>query len=365
MLQVIREYAADRLAEGPDATEMRRRHAAWLADLVEEVEPELERANLRRWQQGLRREEDNIRTALRWAIQQGDAETGLRIAGSLWRFWHFWGGLREGGGWLERVLAMPGADTLPATRARAVTGLAGLRYWQGQAERAEALYAEALELRRRLGDRVAIADALRDLVWSALARGQVELAARRSDEALEQYRAAGDEVGEASIMTWRHVSAFLMGAGGSYDDAVAATLQAAELYEDAGLARDESEARGSTAYVHWIAGQHEASHAALRSALRAIDRLGDVGRLAPRLKMAAALELALGRPERAVRLAAASARHADELGGELGGAFLQVGDPLEEAREHMTPEEHAHAVQRGREMSIEEMVAYALEEDAR
>ena len=89
--------------------------------------------------------------------------------------------------------------------------------------------------------------------------------------------------------------------------------------------------------------------------------LGTLGRLPLGLKILAAVELGMGRPERAVRLGAAAERYNDEIGGELPDVIAQLGDPVEEARPLLEPDEHARAVAEGRSMSLEEQIAYALE----
>ena len=59
---------------------------------------------------------------------------------------------------------------------------------------------------------------------------------------------------------------------------------------------------------------------------------------------------------------AASARYADEVGGNLSEAILRAGDPVEEARAILTEDAHARALELGRAMSIDEVAAYALED---
>ena len=125
MHQLTREYAAELLAAMPDHDAVERRHAEWVLDLFETAEPHLVLRDLRTWQERLRDEEDNLRRALRWTIDHGATELGLRIGGACWRFWFHWAELREGITWLEALLALPGADTAGEPRARALSSLAG------------------------------------------------------------------------------------------------------------------------------------------------------------------------------------------------------------------------------------------------
>jgi hypothetical protein len=93
--------------------------------------------------------------------------------------------------------------------------------------------------------------------------------------------------------------------------------------------------------------------------------MGNVGMLIW-LKMGAKLELAVGRPERAARMAAIAAQAVEELGGELPEGLIGPGDPLEETRLILPADEYARAVAEGRAMAsnFDAVAAYTLEDDA-
>src|SRR6185295_15589566 len=86
--------------------------------LAEEAESKLKGPQQVVWFARLEREHDNLRAALRWAEQQVDTETVLRIGVALYLFWLLHGHAREGLRWLEYGLAH-GADVPAAIRARA------------------------------------------------------------------------------------------------------------------------------------------------------------------------------------------------------------------------------------------------------
>ncbi|MBA2570183.1 MAG: adenylate/guanylate cyclase domain-containing protein, partial [Chloroflexi bacterium] len=111
MLETIREYALERLAATGAEDAIRRRHADTFLALAEAAEPHLTGADLAQWLDRLTHEHDDVRAALSWAIETGEAATGLRIGYAVWRFWHQRGHLREGRDWLSRLVGLAGAAT--------------------------------------------------------------------------------------------------------------------------------------------------------------------------------------------------------------------------------------------------------------
>ena len=87
MLETIREYALERLAERGDGKAVRRRHAGFYLSLAEEAEPALLGPQQLTWLERLDAERDNLRAALTWATEDGEADVGLRIGAALWRYW--------------------------------------------------------------------------------------------------------------------------------------------------------------------------------------------------------------------------------------------------------------------------------------
>jgi predicted ATPase/class 3 adenylate cyclase len=360
MLNVIREYAADKLGDEADADVIRRRHAEWMLALAEVAQPELRRRDVRRWQHRLRREEENLRTALRWALDHGEAEIGLRTAAAVWDFWHYWAELREGIDWLERLLAHPAGAGPTDARARGLDALAGLVYWQGKPDRAWTLYEEAAEIRRRLSDDHALAQALFHSAWAAAAAYDLDRAAERAAEARDLFAQVGDATNARLVSGWMVIEPVIVGAGGDPEAAVRTLPEVYDIARAAGRVHDAADWLSARAMVHRMIGDIGTALPAARKSIRAWFEFGNLGRLPLALKVAAALELQSGRPRRAVRLEAAAERLSEEVGGDLYQVFGQLGDPIEEARALLSSEEHARAVEAGRTVDLAENVAYAL-----
>src|ERR1700694_69234 len=140
MLETIREYVLQKLREGNEEEQARRRHLEYYTALAEEAEPELAGADQTAWLTSLESEHDNFRAALSWARAHAGA-CGLQLGGALWRFWHLHGHLSEGRMWLEGMLdcssdSEPDASEVRAYRARALNGAGNLAMYQGDFARA-------------------------------------------------------------------------------------------------------------------------------------------------------------------------------------------------------------------------------------
>lgn len=115
------------------------------------------------WLDRLETEHDNLRAALRWAEERGEAETGLRLGGVLWRFWLVRGHLSEGRERLAGLLALARTSTGMEARAEVLTGVGTLAQNQGDYVAALSLHQESLSLRRELGDKRSISFSLTNL----------------------------------------------------------------------------------------------------------------------------------------------------------------------------------------------------------
>jgi predicted ATPase len=194
MLETIRTFAREQLENLGEAEEARRAHAGWFLALAERAEIELVGPDQGVWYDRLESEHPNLRAALDWAIVRGDGESALRLGGALWRFWYVRGHLVEGSTWLERALALPAAAPGGA-RAQALHGAAVLAHNRGDFATAAAHYAEAIALRRRLGDDVGLARTLNNFAILAYERGDYRRATDLYQETLELRRLTGDRAG--------------------------------------------------------------------------------------------------------------------------------------------------------------------------
>jgi predicted ATPase/class 3 adenylate cyclase len=193
MLETIHEYAREKLEQSGEAEEVSGLHAAYFLAFAEEAEPELEGPDQASWMERLEADLDNFRAALSWLLEAGEAESALRTGGALWRFWKIRGHLSEGRRWLSAGLAA--GDAAPAgVRARAMLGLGDLDVMQGDYPQGEEKLEASLALFRGAGDGRAEAQALNILGWIASERNDLERAEKLLEESLALGREAGTPV---------------------------------------------------------------------------------------------------------------------------------------------------------------------------
>src|SRR3954447_12918188 len=108
MLETIREYGAERLAERGELGEVRARHADHFAALMAEAEPYLTSAQQLPWFEVLAAERDNVLAAMRYRCDAGDADGALRLAVSLASYAMMLGNHAEISTWMADALAVPG-----------------------------------------------------------------------------------------------------------------------------------------------------------------------------------------------------------------------------------------------------------------
>ena len=124
MLETIREFGLEALAHEGEVESVRAAHAAYFLAYAEAISPKLDEADQGRWLDLIEADHDNIRHALDWYHEMGDAERGIRLAAAMFRFWDTRDYIHEGRRHLEAMLALPAPNTHHASAARATEGLA-------------------------------------------------------------------------------------------------------------------------------------------------------------------------------------------------------------------------------------------------
>jgi predicted ATPase/DNA-binding XRE family transcriptional regulator len=375
MLETIREYAGAQLEAGGEAEEIRHRHATYYLSWAEAAAPELTGPEQVVWLERLERDRDNLRAALAWARERGEAETGLRLAAALWRYWAARGYLREGRAWLEGLLALARgsedagggaggtvrAAAAGALRARALFAAGWLARLQGDGAAAQTWLEQAAALGRAAGEPRTAAGALNALGLTAQHEGDLERAAARLEESLALMQEVGDRRGIAVALGNLGAVALYQG---DLERAAASTEEALAFFRQAGDRDSSAVCLRNMGKVARRQGEAARAEALQREALALFRELGDPLRSAEGLELLAGTAGATGQWERAARLlGAAAALRAPLDAPPLAQDRADVEQAVAPARAALGEDAWAAAFAFGQALSLEEAIAYALEPD--
>ena len=189
LLETVRSFTAARLMATGAADATRRRHADAFLALAAEAKRHEATMTRAVWLERLSTDEANLRAAVRWCVDAGEAQLALRFVADLWRFWQADGRLSEGRALATRVLEMPGSEAHTSARMWALGAAGSLAYWQADLATTRALYEAQVELARMLEDDRGIADALFNLAHvDILDQSDATAGRRRIEEARLRYR---------------------------------------------------------------------------------------------------------------------------------------------------------------------------------
>ena len=354
MLETIREYGRDRLAASGESDEVGLRHLHFYRDLAEMAEPELVGPDQAAFLDRLELEHDNLRDALRRAVDRRYAEAGLRLAAALWRFWFQRGYLREGRAWLQALLALEPDSPSPA-RARAYGALGGLAYWLSDVDETERAYDAALHLYRQLGDREGEAEALYNMAFVPAMRGDMEEAGRRFEGSL----AAANRVGRSDVIA-KSKQGLGMAIQASAPELAVSLLQEALTYyrqQDERLHLGDALTGLAQAYV--ALDQPDLGRGAYIEALRLFASAMNLPSIATALNGMADLESSAGRHVEAMYLVGAAAGLTDRTGARGPLVSVRERNAVDAAFAAIGTEAVDDAMAAGRRLTLEESIEYA------
>ena len=269
MLETLRQYARHRLAESDEVEEMRRAHAKFFVRLAEEAEPHLRGEDERDWLNRLETELDNLRQAISWSLEAGEASIAQRIVGALHRFFLQQYRFVEGRDWAEKVIAA--SDDPTPERAKSLLVAGTLAQLGGDWTRTH-LLDEAISIADEQGLDEVLRAALNNRANAALAAGDLstaeDLYRRGLENALEM---GGDPPGVSIGMT---NLANVLRDQGKDEEAVALNTEAVEAASASGSAWLLHSAQGELVLAHRYAGDPEAAEATLRPMLARVEKTG-------------------------------------------------------------------------------------------
>lgn len=152
MLETIRAYAVERLAESSEREALQASHAQYFGDiLINQAGWGIYSSQSQQWLTWYERELDNIRATLKWCLAAPQGfQLGVNLIFMLFWFWYRRGHFIEGQQWAEKFLALPELQNTPPLLAVALASSGILALWQGQQEIALTRLQKALAIQQRL-----------------------------------------------------------------------------------------------------------------------------------------------------------------------------------------------------------------------
>lgn len=324
MLEMIREYAAERLDESGEVEDTRRRHALYFLTLAEEAEPLIQGGKQNEWLDRLEADHANLRAALAWALAAGDegVEIAARLCIALNKFFLRRGHWTEGRRSTEEALHMldqalsasdgDRAHRLRELRARLLHFSGMMAYRQSDYDVSNERLRASIELWRALGTQPArFAEVLQDVGTLSVLRDEYDRADRALSEALQIHRDMDNKQGMASVL---NLLGFLAMVLGQFDRSEAFLREAVDLFDGMGDQWGTTRTLQLMAVVARNRGEFAAADEMLERTLESSNRLGNKAGTAAALGEMGLVALAQGKLDRA-----------EELTNEVMGLYESLG----------------------------------------
>ncbi|RJL31010.1 LuxR family transcriptional regulator [Bailinhaonella thermotolerans] len=366
LLDVIREYGAERLRDLGEEHRIRRRHRDHFLRRAREIDRAWAGPGQHELLTWLNHNHANLRVALELcASDPEEADAGLGIAGSLWALWIPAGHLREGRRWTELMLALTDAPTPNRVRALWLCGL--IAVLQGDIERGTRALAELRPLAACHPGGASFQPFLDHLEGMAAGFGGDPVRGVEAfSRAVETYPSVEGEAAAPGRLTVQAMLSLMLCVNGDVDRAFA--VLRGLLEECDRLGEEWSRAYGESVhgFVLLSMGRAEEGEAVARSALATFWSFRDAVGMAAVLDVLAWIAFATGDHERFAVLLGAGRQAWSSFGHQLFSwdVLLAIRADCEaRAREEIGDDAFEAACRKGAEMRREEAVAYALSLD--
>ena len=356
LLDVTREYAVERAGAAGELEGLRRRHAVHFLALAEHAEPELRGGGQQASYRRLLDDEGNFRAALAWALETGDGDVALRLAGALWMFWRWAGLFVEGRAWLDAALTAGDASSLE-DRCQASWGAGWLAYHRGDYGRTAELGSQMLRLLADSDSPVLRRNGLTLVGNAAMAEGRGDEAITALREAVSLCEPTGGSWYLATSLL--NVGIALLSGGQEEAEAMAGFERALAIYEDLGDRHFAARTLIRMAYTRLARGDAMGAGEPVGQAMEIVAELGDGWSVAEGLEAVATVH-SEDAPRTAAVLAGAAGRLRERIGMLPQPPDAAINsEHLERTRRRMTASDFEEALSDGRALDPADAVSLA------
>ena len=407
MLETIRQYGQDKLLTLGELHRLRELHLDYFLKFAEDAEPKINRLHDRGWLARVEAEHDNFRSALEWG-SRNNPSAALKIVTGLTVFWITRGHAAEGRRWASEALIA--SDQFPvideegnrqiAVRANALQALARIIYSQGDNAHAIVYSEQAAAVARQLGDKALLAAALGQELLGRTFLADMTGTGELATECLAIARQSGDKsaIGLAQAMLGQVLAlrshdfevgrkdaeqgiSFLKEGGnpwlaamtilslgmaakflGNYGEARLRFLDSLPMFREMGDKHRINIIYSELAHIKRYEGQYANAELLYRETILQWQTLGHRGAVANQLECFAYIAKAREQVERAVRLLGTAQVLREKIDMPMSSAEqVEYDREVADLRAHTDEKFFAAAWGEGRAMSMEQAIAYALE----
>jgi predicted ATPase/transcriptional regulator with XRE-family HTH domain len=357
-LEPVRQYALERLKGSGDEELVRGRHADYYTRLAERASPELRGAGQVAWLEHLERELANLRSALGWLLERGEAGRAARLAWDVWLVWALRGHAGEGRLWMERALAA-GGDLDAAGRAKALCVTSALLFTGGEATGTSEFAEKAVEQARAAGDAEVLAFSTILQGLAAIYLGGGDAAQEILSGALRLCRETNDPWGISHALVGLAQVALIRG---DFERAMEMLDEGEALARERGDAFTLAVNLNTQATVTQLQGDDPRTAELLRESVGLLAALRDTWSLLYGILGLAGIASRQGGPERAARLFGAAEALREKTGAVPAFPATQAlyERDLASVRARLGSEAFEAAWAEGRAMRPEEATAEAI-----
>jgi predicted ATPase/DNA-binding CsgD family transcriptional regulator len=361
MLETVRDFGRQQLAESGEETAMRDAHAAWFLAMAERANNGLKGgAEQHLWLERLDADRDNLRAALAWLIERQAVEPALRLAIELAdEYWHVRSAFAEGRAVLEQVMALGGVHG--RLQLRGFLNAAVMSHFAGDYAIAETHAAQALRLAEMQGDTGRQACTYAVLGWVAASQGALDAAIEQQEKAVALIRRCDPAPLLPAIVNALGTSVVTRGA---FDRAEALYAEAYEGWTEQGDVVGIENARLNLADLARRRGLLTEALAQYQQSLRHCWERQDLTGVAEAITGVAAIAAERGRADLSLRLLGAADALCDRIGYTPFGLFRDTHEACEAAVIPQRDEpSRLLARETGRQAPLDEVVSAALAVD--
>jgi predicted ATPase/DNA-binding CsgD family transcriptional regulator len=361
MLDTIHEYASERLSESGEERPLRNKHLTYYLALAETFEPEYRHQNQMQFLARTEAEFDNLQLAFAWAMDSSNYDSAARLVSAIDYYLNYSNRMAEGYRLFKRAFAHID-DISPERRVRFLQGAARLACTNSDLSQGRHFCQQGLELAKKLGDRRIEAWLEIELAILSIDLNQdIEDVINRCQQGLAVLQELDYK---PEVAFGLNVLGEILRTAGKYDQALEAYKESLAVCHETGEIFRQVLLLTNLSFVAYHDGDFEKAKKLADDHLQKMLEISwkkpcDVYSLA----ILAGPLGQLGEPEKGARLLGASVALMEEMGADFQPTdtheYKKYKDDLRAKLDEST---FKNAWAEGQAMTLEQAVAYALDE---